>query len=303
MSLHSFTAGTPQNKPQVPLTMDEIARVAPSALATRPYAEMSSKYAFVPTIGIIEGMMKAGFQPFSATQSLTRVEGKQPFAKHMLRFRHQDAAQALAVGDVIPEVVLVNSHDGECTFRLMAGLYRLACSNGLMVAEASIMSIIIRHTGRILQDVVAGSEQLTGDAGKALGTVKAWQQLQLTDGERSAFAQSAHALRFADADGKVTSPVGLAITPDRLLEAHRYQDHGKDLWTTFNVTQENVIAGGLRGIQRDEAGRRVRRVTTRQVKGIDSDVKLNRSLWMLAEKMAALKTGVPFADAEVVQAA
>ena len=32
-----------------------------------------------------------------------------------------------------------------------------------------------------------------------------------------------------------------------------------------------------------------RRVTTREVKGIDQDVKLNRALWMLAERMAELK--------------
>jgi hypothetical protein len=30
-------------------------------------------------------------------------------------------------------------------------------------------------------------------------------------------------------------------------------------------------------------------VTTREIKGIDQDVKLNRALWMLAERMAELK--------------
>ena len=33
-----------------------------------------------------------------------------------------------------------------------------------------------------------------------------------------------------------------------------------------------------------------RNVTTRQVNGIDQDVRLNRALWMLAEKIAELKT-------------
>lgn len=195
MSSHNFTAGTPQNRQQVPLTMEEIARRAPSALAVRPYAEMSAKYAYIPTVNIIEGMMKAGFMPFAASQSLTRIADKQPFAKHMLRFRHADLNNSLVVGDVIPEVVLINSHDGECAFRLMAGLYRLACSNGLMVAAAELMNIIIRHTGDILRDVVNGSQNLTEDAGKALGTVQRWQQLQLTDGEAHSFAVEAHALR------------------------------------------------------------------------------------------------------------
>jgi len=117
MATHSFIAGTPQNRTQMPLSMDEIERRAPSALALRPYAEMSAKYQYIPTVNIIQGMAKAGFLPFSATQSLTRIEGKQPFAKHMLRFRHQDVANSLVVGDVIPEVVLINSHDGECDCR------------------------------------------------------------------------------------------------------------------------------------------------------------------------------------------
>jgi hypothetical protein len=281
------------------VSLEEIERRAPSALATRPYGAMSARYAHIPTINVIEGMLKAGFMPFSATQSLTRIADKQAFTKHMLRFRHQDVANSLAEGDVIPEVVLVNSHDGACAFRLIAGLYRLACSNGLLVAEAEIMSIIIRHTGDILRDVVIGSQRLTEDAGKALGTVKRWQQLQLTDGEAHAFAEGAHALRFADADGKVTTP----ITPDQLLAPRRWEDAGNDLWKTFNRVQENVLVGGLSAIQRDANGRRVRRVSTRQIKGIDADVKLNRALWTLGEKMAALKTGIPFADAEVLQAA
>jgi hypothetical protein len=300
MSSHNFTAGTPQNRQQVPLTMEEIARRAPSALATRPYDAMSAKYTYVPTIEIINGMIASGFQPFAATQSVTRIEGKQAFTKHSIRFRHAEVAQSLAVGDVIPEVVLINSHDGACAFRLIAGLYRLACSNGLLVAEAEIRSISIRHAGNILQDVVTGSQRLTEDAGKALGTVKKWQQLQLTDGERHAFATAAHTLRFADPEGKTTTP----ITPDQLLVPRRREDIGNDLWRTFNVAQENVIAGGLSAIKRDENGRRVRRVSTRQIKGIDQDTNLNRALWTLGEKMAELKgKDIPFIHAEVLQAA
>jgi hypothetical protein len=85
---------------------------------------------------------------------------------------------------------------------------------------------------------------------------------------------------------------------------------GNDLWKTFNRAQENVIAGGLSGLKRDENGRRVRRVSTREIKGINGNVNLNRALWTLAEKMAALKgagpKGIeepPIIDAEIVEAA
>jgi hypothetical protein len=289
------------NRKQTPLTIDEIARRAPSALATQPYAAMSAKYAHIPTLGVVQAMIAAGFQPFSATQSRTRIAGKGDFTKHMLRFRHSDIG-VLAVGDVIPELVLVNSHDGTSAYKLIAGLYRLICSNGMMVSDAEIDSINVRHTGNVVQDVLDGSRRLIADTQRSIGTVRNWTQLQLTDGEQRVFAESAHTLRFADAEGKVTTP----ITADQLLTPRRREDIGGDLWHTLNRVQENVIAGGLSAVQRDANGRRVRRVSTRRINGIDQDVRLNRALWSLAEKMAQLKapkkSEVPFATAEVVAA-
>jgi len=291
------------NRKQTPLTIDEIARRAPSALATQPYAAMSAKYAHIPTLGVVQAMIAAGFQPFSATQSRTRIAGKGDFTKHMLRFRHSDIG-VLAVGDVIPELVLVNSHDGTSAYKLIAGLYRLICSNGMMVSDAEIDSINVRHTGNVVQDVLDGSHRLIADTQRSIGTVRNWTQLQLTDGEQRVFAESAHVMRFADSEGKVTTP----ITPDKLLTPRRREDVGNDLWRTLNRVQENVISGGLSAAQRDANGRPVRRVSTRRINGIDQDVRLNKALWELARKMAELKGAAPkpeapFIAAEVVQAA
>ena len=290
------------NRNQTPLTIAEIAKCAPSALATGPFSAMSAKYAHIPTLGVIEAMIAAGFQPFIAVQSRTRIVGKGEFTKHLLRFRHADVGP-LVVGDVIPVVVLINSHDGTSAYKLIAGLYRLVCSNGMMVSDAEIDSINVRHTGNVVQDVLDGSHRLISDAQKSLGTVQGWSQLQLTDGEQHAFAESAHTLRFGNADGKVTTP----ITADQLLTSRRREDVGNDLWRTFNRVQENVIAGGLSAVQRDANGRRVRRVSTRRINGIDQDVRLNRALWQLASKLAALKAPskpptheIPFVEAEVV---
>jgi len=295
-----FNSRSFTHRNQTALTIDEIARRAPSALATRPYDGMSAKYSHIATLGVIEAMIAAGFQPFSATQSRTRIPGKGDFTKHMLRFRHGDVSQSLAVGDVIPEVVLINSHDGTSAYKLIAGLYRLVCSNGLMVSDREIDSISVMHKGDVLKNVVESSHRLIGDTQKSLATVQNWTQLQLTDGEQTAFAESAHKLRFAGADGNVTTP----ITPAQLLEPRRRDDDGNDLWRTFNRVQENMTAGGLSAVQRDTNGRRIRRVSTRRINGIDQDVRLNRALWELAAKMAALKAkDIPFAAAEVVSAA
>lgn len=288
--LHSFTVGTPQNRFQSPLTIDQIAKYAPSAMATHAHESRSDRYTYIPTVNVIEGMMRAGFQPFSASQSRSRIEGKSEFTKHMIRFRHQAAngtapTELLKVGDVVPEVVLINSHDGTSAYKLIAGLYRLVCSNGLMVSDEEIASISVMHKGNILENVVEGSYRLIEQSQTVGETVQNWTALQLTNGEQNALAEAAHTLRFADSEGKVTTP----ITAAQLLQPRRRDDVGDNLWKTFNRVQENVIKGGLSAIQRDENGHRVRRISTRQVKGIDQDVKLNRALWQLAERMQELK--------------
>ncbi len=49
--------------------------------------------------------------------------------------------------------------------------------------------------------------------------------------------------------------------------------------------QENMIKGGLTG--RNAKGKRT---ITRAINGIDGDIKLNRALWMIAEKFKNLKS-------------
>jgi hypothetical protein len=59
----------------------------------------------------------------------------------------------------------------------------------------------------------------------------------------------------------------------------------KDLWATLNCVQENIIRGG----ERDRSRRRPdgsRMPKSRQIKGIDEDMKLNKPLWEMAEPKA-----------------
>jgi hypothetical protein len=284
--------GNYSSKHTQPLTIEEIGQIAPSALAVRAHESRSDRYAYIPTLDVIKGMMDAGFQPFKASQSISRVEGKGDFTKHMIRFR-REGAQLSNVGDSIPEVVLINSHDGTSAYKLIAGMFRLVCSNGLVIADSTIASVSVHHKGNILDNVIEGSYRIVSDSEVAMERVAQWSNLQLTTGEQSAFAEAAHTMRFADSEGTVTTP----ITPTQLLAPRRHWDNGNDLWHTFNRVQENVIQGGLSARTRssyDELGRFVpsRRVSTREIKGIDQDVRLNRALWTLAEKMAELR-GVP----------
>jgi len=269
---------------QSALTLDEIRALAPSAFAVEKHSSRSERYAYIPTSAVIEAMLEEGFAPFMATQSRSRIEGKSEFTKHMLRFRHPDSA----TNGTISEVVLVNSHDGTSAYKLFAGIFRTVCANGMIVADKLTGSISVPHTGNVVDRVLEGSFKIVRESRKSIETTHAWEALQLTSGEQAAYAEAAHTLRFADAEGTIDTPITAAM----LLKPRRREDVGSDLWHTMNRVQENVIKGGLTARAAAKPGEyRGRQVTTRQVKGIDQDVRLNRAMWQLAERMAELKSG------------
>lgn len=265
-----------------PLTIDSIRDRVPSAFATHAHSSRSERYTYIPTVDVIEGMMASGFQVTQAIESRYRDASKAGYTKHMLRFRPQGTVAI--VGDTFLEVALVNSHDGSSAYKLFAAIFRFTCANGMCVSDGTLASIKVRHSGNVVPDVLEGAGKIIEAAPRITQQIEGWQRLQLTTGEQSAFAEAAHTLRFADADGKVETP----ITAAQLLTPRRREDMQPDLWHTMNRVQENVTKGGQSAYGRDSQGRR-RMTTTRTIKGIDQDVRLNRSLWQLAEKMAELK--------------
>lgn len=269
----------PIRNSRTPLTLDQIRQAAPSAFAQEAFGGMSSRYSYIPTSDVIEGMMATGFQVFAASQSATRVDEKRGHTKHMIRFR--SANMAPAVGEIFPEVVLINSHDGSSAYKLMAGLFRLVCGNGMVVANSLVSELSIRHSGNVIEQVASGSVEIVEDMPRVIDAVARWREIQLSASEQNAFAEAAHTLRFADADGRISTP----IRPEQLLRSRRSDDMNPSLWHTLNRVQENVIRGGLRAYVPGTLNRR----TSRAVSGIETDVRLNRALWVLAERLAESK--------------
>jgi hypothetical protein len=201
------------------------------------------------------------------------------YQKHMVRFRRFDNND-LSVGDTFVELVMTNSHDGKSSFQFMAGLFRLACSNGLTVSQSTFDNICMRHTDYSLDNMTTVVGEVVNKAPLMLDTVREYQSIKLTPAESEVFAKSAIPLRFEPEQ---------TVYPKELLRPRRNVDADNSLWTTLNVVQENIIRGGVRAYSTDENGRQQRR-RSREVRAIDSDIKLNRSLWTLAEEMRKIKT-------------
>jgi hypothetical protein len=259
-----------------PLTDSAILRVAPSVFATAKHESRSARYAYVPTIEVLHGLQKQGFQPFMVCQAGTRVPGKSEFTKHMLRLRRLGGGNT----DEVNDIILLNSHDGSSAYQMLAGCFRFVCANGMVCGETRA-DIRVRHSGNVVDNVIEGAFRVLDDFELIDEQRDGMKRLTLNQGEQQAFAHAALELRYGQEDGQ---PWRAPVTEDAVLAARRLEDTGPSLWTTFNRVQENLLQGGLVGRSAHN-----RRQTTRAVAGIDQNVKLNRALWTLANEMKRLK--------------
>lgn len=256
----------------MPMTDEQLCECAPSIFAQAKHSSRSNKYTYIPTIEIVNGLRKEGFEPFLATQSRARKESKRNFTKHMIRLRHSNQfADKEAC-----EIVLINSHDGTSSYQMMCGIFRFVCQNGMVLGD-TVEDIRIPHRGDIVRDVIDAAYSIVDDFDTAKESIGNFKSTQLSLPETQAFASAALTLKYDDVENA-------PISSDQVLSARRQIDEGEDLWTTFNRVQENILRGGQRG--RSANGRRVK---TRPVTSIDNNIRLNKALWVLANEMAALK--------------
>jgi hypothetical protein len=263
-----------------PIDHDTMRAIAPSVFAEDAHGSRSEKYAYIPTSTVLERLEREGFQPYSVAQGGSRDETKRGFTKHLIRLRH--ASQEMQVGGTHNEIVLLNSHDGTSSYRLMAGVYRLVCSNGLVVAQGVIDDVRIPHKGDVAGLVLDGCISIMEKLPEVSESIAEMTGIELSIPEQNAFARAALIARY----GEDESP----IQADQVLSPRRRDDMGNDVWTIMNRAQENIVRGGLHYVQRDKHGRRVARRSTREIRGVDQNTSVNRALWALAEEMKAIKT-------------
>jgi hypothetical protein len=276
-----FARNTRVLRSDVPLTEDQMRAAAPSVFAEGKHESRSERYTYIPTIEVLRGLRKEGFEPFMVAQGASRIEGKAAFTKHLIRLRH---AGQVSTRPEVNEIILINSHDGASSYQMLAGMFRLICCNGLVVGDV-VEDIRIPHKGRVEHEVIEGAFRVLDEFEAVEQHVEAMKALPLEPREEIAFATAALALRFGERPVEETGGHRPApVTAEQLNEARRIDDIGHNLWGALQRVQENAMRGGQPG--RSAQGRRLH---TRPVASIDRSVSLNRALWMLAEEMRQIK--------------
>lgn len=256
------------------LTPEEIKEVCPSAYAETFSLMRTDKYSMFGTGEIIEALSKEGFVPTMAYQHnpkhsaryiearKERIERERLHQRHLIRFTHIDHIGG-NLKDERPELVLVNSHNGACSYQLSAGIFRLICSNGLVVKSEDFGSVNIRHEGHSLEEVVAASLNIVNHFNEIYPIIDQMKHIKLKASELPLFARQAAKVKYGE---KKFENIQSIIDPCR------EEDAENTLWNVFNRAQENIMRGG-------------KKVTTRimrPIERIDEGIRVNTELWNLA---------------------
>lgn len=236
----------------------------------------SNRYKVVTTQDIVDYLIPHGYTISTVQNSRVNKAEKQGFQKHIVRLRHPSMTESLKS---FPEIVIVNSYDKSTSVKIMLGIYRLICSNGLIVGS-TFEEYRVRHVGaNILGQIKQYCDAIIASASKVNSILSHWNSIQLPNNTIDMLYRQAASLVMPD-NARLTS----TYTPRRL------GDTGNDLWSVFNVVQETAVRNGfsyLKTLHDPIQGDIEVKGRTRAIKAIDRLVDVNKQLWNMAERLAA----------------
>lgn len=261
------------------LTREQLQQAIPVAFYKTPTnPKVSQKYVHINTSTVIDDLAKLGWLPVDAKMRKTRGT-KTIFSKHMVVFQNPDLKIKGKDGDdAFPRIILTNSSDGFNSFQFRVGIYRLVCSNGLIVADEEFSSFKIRHMGYSFEELQSTITAAVADLPNKLEILNKMQERVLTQEEKEQFAANALKIRAGIALNEEKNYDSLTL--EDILAPARKEDEGDSLWKTFNTLQEKIIKGGFSAAL---VGAKVRKV--RPIKSFEKDLKVNQELFKLATSL------------------
>ena len=257
--------------------LQEVCPLAFAKEATNP--KVSGKYLFVNTETIIDDLGKLGWKPVQAAQRKGRGNST-IFSKHMIAFQNPDLKIKGSDGDdSFPRIIMTNSHDGMQAFKFSVGIFRLVCSNGLVVADEQFSDFKIKHKGYTFDELRGVVNQAVEDLPNKVEVLNQMKNRVLSQDEKNKLALDAMLVRAGIApDSEKAKKFNYDDeTIIDILDPKRDEDKGDDLWKVFNVIQEKITQGDFHAAL---TGAKVRKV--RKIKSFEKDLKVNKELFKLA---------------------
>ena len=260
------------------LTLEQIQHRAPAAFSTTKSSRLTDRYVSLNTSDVLPIMADYGYLPTQAAQKRSRTASPQ-HAAHMMAFSR--TVDIIEAGDIRPEIILYNSHDGTGSVKLFAGAFRFICSNGIVAGEGFQSRIYHSKALTGFEEMLRNTVATLPDL---MGRIDTMRGVSLSTGDVHDIAIAGVATRWADYTGQTRGAYAVAQTVKDVMNVRRDGDRGYDAWTVFNRIQEGVVRGNamIRSITDKQPEGIMRKA--RPVNSIKEAVRINTALWNIADQ-------------------
>ncbi len=233
--------------------------------------QMSKRYVWMNTQELVENLLSLkskGEQVFELRSIQGKRTRKQSTAGRGIHLVRLKMVRPFEInGEVLyPEILIKNSYDGSCPLVCELGIFRLVCTNGLVVKSKDLGGIKIRHTGTPWEacfDIVKG---LASNLPKMMTVQQQLAHTNLDSMQITEFAKRAAKIRWEN--------ISEDADVEDFIAATRPEDEGSSLWKMFNVVQEKLLQGGIKLEGMRKTGRKIRNAS--------EDLRINQELFELA---------------------
>lgn len=285
--MSTMVSFTSQNLANEFLTEEDIQKSCPAAFLTEGTNNVSDKYVVARTIDVVHDLEKLGWYPVKAVQRKPQKNSSGRFNFHMVVFQNPDVkivksiknenGEEVETTDCFPRIILSNSMDGCCSFKFMVGLFRLVCSNGLIIASDQFADMKIRHINYTFEDLKNLITKVVEELPGQVDQMNKMQKIVLTPEQQKELTLKMYRIR----QGKDENDETVVLDDDAiddLLEATREEDKGNSLWLVFNRVQERLTKGMFSTLNKKGKVRKAK-----AIKGFVRDLQFNTKIWTLAE--------------------
>jgi len=181
-------------------------------------------------------------------------------------------------GDTVyPQILLTNSHDGKNSFSFQAGLYRMICENGLVIATKQFQAMKIRHMGYDFETLQGVIKDMISKLDLTVESMNKMKETELTEEQTLDFAKQLLETRVAGTKNLFNDSAVFEV-----LKPQRKEDKGNGLWEVFNRVQENIVEGNFQYLT---PGGKLRQA--RPIKNFRQDMNINAKMYEQALTFAA----------------
>ncbi len=257
------------------LTLEELKETTPSIFTKKGSNDTSKKYTHIPTDRVIKDLELLGWGVVDAKQVKARKgEGYQ---KHLVVFRNPDVVINGKDGDTVyPQILLTNSHDAKNSFQFQAGLFRMICENGLVIADKQFEDYKIRHMGYDFETLQGIIKEMVSNLDLTVESMNKMKATELSEDQTLELAKLMLETRIKDTNNTFTDQ-----SIKDVLIPQRKEDKGFGLWEVFNRVQENIIEGNF---EYNTIGGKSRQA--RVIKNFKQDMKVNSKMFEQALEFA-----------------